>query len=324
MQVQRQPFIYAAILSLSINACIIHVAHQTFPTQKHFIPEKNQPVIFQFPEKYIDTSDLKTEKNITDNKYISDTNSLLDSSRKGDIEGILPQSNKQHLDTQAKREYYSKDSDAQQQIQQATKLLKDIEKKETLERDKQALENKISVVKDKTKQLKKEDEIKKTSQNSGNAEDALKEIEQTNISMTKPVSLKKDLFPLPSISIGNHNFSKDGIDSFAANASLLGKYMKRMRDKIGLKFYQMIFFHYKTTYIFASRTKIVFNIDKRGNITKFNSKMIEGDILFKEYCETVIKNTTPFAPLPEGLKPYLEEDGTLQIDFLFGYNIPEN
>jgi len=127
---------------------------------------------------------------------------------------------------------------------------------------------------------------------------------------------------LPFISIGNRSLSEFGQDAFNTEGSPLGKYYKTMRDKVGLHFYQMIYFHYRTSNVFGSKASIQFVIESSGYVRDIKKLSSSGDPMFSEYCKTVIQNAAPFAPMDESMRPYLEE-GVLNMNVLFGYDVHE-
>ena len=125
------------------------------------------------------------------------------------------------------------------------------------------------------------------------------------------------------ISIGNRTLSERGVDAFSAKGNHIGKYIRNMRDKIGLRFNQMVFFHYKTNSIGESRVNIAFDIHEDGKVTNIRMDNVRGDPLFAEYCETVVMNAQPFLKFTRDLEPFLEE-GVLKMNILFGYNVRED
>jgi len=301
-----RPFAFALLLSAFVNAAGIFT-----------ITELNAPLIYKKQEvkeilfdlrslpqqqTFIDTP-LEPTPSEKDTDHLSDKDSRADSSMQGKETGILPQSENKDLFPQAQRNG-SPPLFLQQQIQKAIEEAETEQKKAA-----QEMTQKMSV------------------------EGAQLVLPETNTKIQTPYSyadsqtdsyatpqLAEDIFSLPIISLGDLTKSKDGRDAFEAKGSDLGKYLKIMRDKIGLHFYKMLFFHYRTNYIFGSRAKVKFLIEPEGSLRDLSVELVEGDPLFAEYCLTVIRNAEPFMPLHKGLAPHLE-DGALKIDFLFGYDV---
>ena len=330
-----KPFALALLLSTVVNAAGIYTLTEMKP-RSFLLPQKPKEIMLDLNslsqhQTFVDTPpEAKPPEKDTD--HLSDKDSRADSSKHGEETGLLPQSEKKDLLPQAQRTGPLSPATPplllQQQMQKA---LKKVETEQTAASKKMTTEGvQIAASKPETKS---QDKLQKGTDNGEEDKKEDKEkpedellptpeqnpLENVNLAVP-PSKPADDLFALPIISLGDRTKSENGRDAFDAKGSDLGKYLKTMRDKIGLHFYKMVFFHYRTNYIFGSRAKASFMIEPAGSLSELKVKLVEGDPMFADYCETVIRNAEPFAPLHKGLAPYLE-DGALKIDFLFGYDV---
>jgi hypothetical protein len=322
-------FVIAVALSVLIhfllifhfkNLCLTYVFH----------PDKKPEILFDLidespspPHKkyFVDTPEQPPVKEHVKSENISDKNSRVDSSQKGEESGVQPASKEKDLLSQAMRYAPSNPaSSLTQQMEQFHKAEKQIEREEEKEKAKMITDNTTLLEKGQIQEKRKTKEPVPR-----DPEEQLNQLQNMNVSLIKSGghSDKSDIFPLPLISLGERTMSVNGLDAFDAEESEVGKYFKVMRDKIGLRFYQMVFFHYRTSYIFGSKVDLKFNIKPNGTIENLETKLISGDPIFEKYCETVLINAAPFAPLHEKLKPYLE-GGVLKMDILFGYDVKDS
>lgn len=285
-------------------------------------PRKEEKVIYEWipktiVQKYIDTPD-KPIQPLKEAEHISDKDSREDSARQGSETGLMPDSKTKDLISQAQRESSTPQLPSRAAMQKMQKQIEKMEKKQKREDDKTALQDKTSVI-----EKKKKEESKDKSQKDKeiDAEEELSKLSETAVSLARePEPAKEDLFPLPMISIGTRTLSETGRDAFNAKGNHIGKYIRKMRDKIGLRFNQMVFFHYKANSISESRVNVAFDIHEDGKVTHIQKDNIKGDPLFAEYCETVVMNAQPFSRFTKDLEPFLEE-GVLKMNILFGYNV---
>lgn len=312
-------FSSAIVLSLIVNAAMLsQVPKMGDLAIVPLAPKKEERVIYEWipkpkVQKYIDTLDQPSPP-LKEAEHISDKDSRVDSARQGSETGLMPDSKTKDLISQAQRESSIPQLPSRAAMQKIQKQIEKMEKKQKKEEDKAALQDKTSVIEEKKKEeSKKEKEI--------DVEEELSKLSETPVSIARePSPAKEDLFPLPMISIGTRTLSETGRDAFDAKGNHIGKYIRNMRDKIGLRFNQMVFFHYKANSIGESRVNIAFDIHEDGKVTNIQKENRRGDPLFAEYCETVIMNAQPFLRFTKDLDPFLEE-GVLKMNILFGYNV---
>ncbi|MBN2144491.1 MAG: hypothetical protein JW774_07700 [Candidatus Aureabacteria bacterium] len=325
MKQSKKPFIISIMLSLLVHFQSLWFLKEFLLKPAFPVPDQSELLLdlteLPEPEKkyFIDTPEQPVQEPV-ESENISDKNSRTDSSQQGKETGVQPLSKDKDLFPQAPRYApMGHELTDMEQIRQFQQAEKKIEKEEAKE--------KAKILSDKTSLLEKENIQGKSAGESmqKDPEEQIAQLQNTNVSLTKAngPSAKEDIFPLPMISLGERTLSDFGLDSFNAEESEVGKYFKVMRDKIGLKFHQMVFFHYRTNYIFGSRVNVKFDIKSNGMIDNLQTKLISGDPLFEKYCETVVRNAAPFVPLYEKLKPYMEE-GVLKMDILFGYDVRES
>ena len=317
-------FSSAVVLSLLVNTVMISQVPKMGELEiSSQIPKKEEKVIYEWVpqkkvQKYIDTPD-QPKVPVKQAEHISDKDSRADSSMQGPENGLMPDSKTKDLISQARRESSIPQMPSKAAMQKMQKQIEKMEKKQQKQEDKAALEDKTSVIEKKKKEAeetKKEKEI--------DMEEELSKISETPVSLARePSPAKEDLFPLPMISIGTRTLSETGTDAFDAKGNHIGKYIRNMRDKIGLRFNQMVFFHYKANSIAESRVNIAFEIHEDGKVTNIQKENIKGDPLFAEYCETVVMNAQPFLRFTRDLEPFLEE-GVLKMNILFGYNVRDS
>ncbi len=313
-------FSSAVLLSLLVNAGILSQVPKMGNLEISSLPPKKETkVIYQWiprnkVQKYIDTPD-KPIAPLKEAEHISDKDSRADSAHKGQETGLMPDSKTKDLISQARRESSIPQLPSHAALQKIQKRIEKMEKKQSREEDKAALQDKTSVIEKKKKEdLKNEKEMI-------DVEEEFSKLSETPVSLARePSPAKEDLFPLPLISIGTRTLSETGRDAFDAKSNHIGKYVRAMRDKIGLRFNQMVFFHYKANSIGESRANIAFDIHEDGKVTHIQKENIKGDPLFAEYCETVVMNAQPFLRFTRDLEPFLE-DGVLKMNILFGYNV---
>ncbi len=269
-------------------------------------------------ENYIDT-ELESKKNDNKSDFISDKSSKADSSKFGTETGVLPASDFKDLLSQAQRSQMEQNLTPAELFTEIQKQKEKIDTEEKNQRIEEQLKDKISVLEkvEVAKESTKEEKPKEQTEE----EKEIEEIKDMNLSLAQKESIKKDVFSLPLISIGSRTLSEEGIDAFEARESDLGKYIKTVRDKLGLNFNQMIFFHYKSSYILETKVETSFYIRPDGKIENLETKLVKGDPIFLEYCKSVVTSSSPFGPFSEKLKPFLEENGMLKMDILFGNNI---
>jgi hypothetical protein len=287
-------------------------------------PKKPDPIVFDLkpPAKkqtYLDTPEQSREP-LRKTDFISDKSSRADSARAGDETGVLPEAEIRDLEVQAERRAKTPlmpPARLKREIERRTeKIEKQIERK----RAKEKLENRLSVFEKKPAEQVEETREKKEPKKES-PESLLEKIRKTDVSLTPSEASEDDLFPLPMISIGSRSRSEKGVDAFDARGNELGKYIKTMREKIGLRFHEMVFFHYRSSYIFESKVRMQFLIHPDGSVEFLKKEFVKGDPLFADYCESVIRRAAPFAPLSPELEPFLEKDGNLFMNILFGYNV---
>lgn len=326
MKHSNKTLIIAALLSILINVIGIHELYNVQTLSMVPVKPEALPVTFEFrtPKKmYLDTpvdTQVDTPDQVSDSEFFSDKSSLADSSSLENETGILPESKIKGLLPQAERGANIKPMPLQKMLQKNQQNIKEIQEKEIMERNRSEISDKISVLK-KSEISRKETKTQKP-EKPVNLQEELEKLNDMDVSLTKPQkTFAEDLFPLPMISIGNKTLSELGIDAFSTQGSYLGKYVKKMREKIGLHFNQMIFFHYKSSYILETRANISFRIAPNGKLLKLKAKFLKGDPLFVEYCKSVITSSAPFSPFSDKMKPFLEEDGNLDMNIVFGYNV---
>ena len=329
MEDSYKPLIAGILLSGLVNVALLsHI-----PVMQHSLPltspapekKKEERVLFDLrslPKKntFIDTPEV-AQKPPPKPDFISDKSSQADSSKKGKETGIMPESKTKDLMAQAPR--FAPRQPAlppPQMIQQVRKQLKKMEEEQKKEDTKTALDNKLSVLEQKKKPKEKSEEKSKQI----DPEEEISKISDTQVSLSREQKAieTNDLFPLPMISLGERSLSENGKDSFNATDTQVGKYIKKMRDKIGLKFNEMVFFHYKTSSIVESKVKVSFEIRPDGRVINIKKEFISGEPFFGDYCSSVIKGSEPFASYNKEMAPFLE-DGVLKMSILFGYNIRE-
>lgn len=283
---------------------------------------------------FIDTKESENNRQV-ESDLIAENSAVSDSAKQGDIKSSMPAADLKGLLPQARKNTTS--LTAKESMQAIQKKVEQMKKAEEHAKKKRALEDKVSVLKKEgikkdehsgeDKQEKREEEQAREKEMKKAMEKEVQAIKEINTELMPPAKADipdVDLFPLPMISLGENTFSEKGYDSFQAQGSGLGKYLKQLREKIGLKFHQMVLFHYKTNYIFESKTSVEFSIAKDGSLKKLETFFIEGDPMFPEYCKTVVNAASPFLVIPDSIDRYLEDDNTLKIKFMFGYNIRDN
>lgn len=324
----NKPLLYGVLFSGAINIAVLDLIYKQ--NQMSPLPEDNQKeeLMIDFlsdePNQFIDTvKDNQINELEEDTEYFSDQTTQKDSSFDGDREGILPQSEIKDIQSQAKRDANQNTLPAQfspplkEQIATKNEQKKEstdekkIEVLQELEGDEPEKKSEKDIKKDEAQKKKKF--LKKE----------LKKIQNMDMSLSSPLSVEDDLFPLPMLSIGDHTSSMNGLDSFAAKGNPLGEYVKQLRDKIGLLFHKMIIFQYKTSYILESTALVYFEINPLGLLEKLEIKESTGDPLFSRYCESIIRQASPFEPLPENISPYLTKGGNLDMNVYFGNNVRE-
>ena len=282
----------ALVLSLLVNAGLLSQVPRMGSLEISPLPlKKEEMVIYEWIsqkqiQKYIDTPDQPVTP-LKEAEHISDKDSRADSARQGEETGLMPDSKTKDLISQARRESSIPQMPSRAALQKMERQIEKMEKKQAREEDRAVLRDKTSVIEKKKTESQEEKEI--------DVEEELSKISETPVSLaSEPSPAKEDLFPLPMISIGTRTLSEAGRDAFDAKGSHIGKYIRSMRDKIGLRFNQMVFFHYKANAIGESRVNIAFYIHEDGKVSHIQKENVRGDPLFAEYCETVIMNAQPF------------------------------
>jgi hypothetical protein len=298
-------FLFALFLSTLLNAAGIFTLTELSSYPRIPQKSKEKEIFFDLrflpPQHIFVDTPLKTKPSERDTDMLSDKDSQADSSAQGEETGLLPQSTNKDLLPQASRNAQSISPPLflQQHLEKVIEKVETEQKKVTEKMTEEGL------------QLMEEKKL--VEEESLMQEDILE-----TPSLPPSFQSADDFFPLSLISLGN--LKKNGQDSFETKGNALGKYLKTMREKIGLHFYKMLFFHYRTNYIFGSKAKVTFLIEPEGSVRDLRVEFVKGDPLFAEYCTTVIRNAEPFMPLHKDLTPTLE-DGALKIDFLFGVDL---
>lgn len=135
-----------------------------------------------------------------------------------------------------------------------------------------------------------------------------------------PSASASDPFSAPLVSLGNLSASTQQRNAFNTKGTEVGAYFKKVRDQIGVAFYQMVHFHYRSNTFLGSEADVSFRVSPEGTISQLKSVLKRGDPLFEAYCQSVIVEAAPFPVMPKETLAELPEP-FLDVTIRFGYDV---